>query len=174
MLLSYSLISFTTGRADLWGDEQDGALQDITMKFYLQLARTELFFTNAREIFDNADFIVPGNRKVEKLRFFYNVFKTGAIFDIKQPGKGFSASEIGRQAIFEGNVYDFDDFGNINFGYAAHIFGISLIEAINAAGLYQTFVQGNPDFTNWDGFFDAKKDTKNIKFGYNFTPIWAR
>lgn len=35
------------GRADLWGDGQDGGIQNTTEKFYQQLARTELFFTNA-------------------------------------------------------------------------------------------------------------------------------
>ena len=96
-------------------------LLDVTEKFYQQLIRTELFFTSAREIFDNADFMVPGDQKPEKLRFFASMVKKGPPFDIKQPGKGFSAGEIGRQAIFEGNVYDFDDFGNINFGYAARV-----------------------------------------------------
>lgn len=45
---------------------------------------------------------------------------------------------------------------------------------MKAAGFYQTFFQGNPDFSNREGFFDATKDTRNIKFGYNFIPIWAR
>lgn len=156
-------------------DQTSGGIPDITSKFYAQLARTELFFTNAREIFDNADFTVPGNQKAEKLRFFANMVKTGAPFDIKQRGKGFSAADLrSQQAIFEGRIYDFDDFGNINFGYAARVFGIPLGEAVKAAGFYQTFFQGNPDFSNWEGFFDATKDTRNIKFGYNFTPIWAR
>ena len=154
--------------------EQNGGLRDITAKFYQQLVRTELFFTNARDVFDNVPFTTPGNRMEEKLRFFANMVKTKAPFDIKQLNKGFSAREIGMKAIFEGKIYDYDDFGNINFGYAARVFGIPLWQAVKAAGLYQTFFQGNPDFSNWEGFFDASKDTRNIKFGYNFTPIWAR
>lgn len=154
--------------------DQNGRLQDVTGKFYQQLALTELFFTHAKEMFDKENFTVPGNKKVEKLRFFANMVKTGAPFDIKQPGKGFSFNEIGKKAIFEGKVYEFDDFGNINFGYAAKIFGIPLDEAVKSAGIYQTLSQGNPDYSNWEGFFDATKDTRNIKFGYNFVPIWER
>ncbi|MDR7130954.1 hypothetical protein J2X69_003313 [Algoriphagus sp. 4150] len=156
------------------GNEGDQELMDVTDKFYKQLSKTEKFFTSAKEKFDNTDFIVPGNKKAEKLKFFAKMVKTNAPFDIKQPGKGFSAEEIGRQAIFEGKQYDFDDFGNINFGYAAKVFGISLGDAVKAAGIYQTLFQGNPDYRNMEGFFDATKDTRNIKFGYNFIPRWER
>ena len=156
-------------------EELKSILPNVDFKFYNQMVITELFFTNARKYFDNQDWVVPGNKYIEKLRFFAEMVKTGAPMDIKQYGKGFSPQELGaKQAIFENNVYDFDDFGNINYGYAAKLFGISIDDAIKAAGIYQTFYQGNPDFSNLKGFFDALKDTKNIIFGYNFIPIWER
>ena len=38
------------------------------------------------------------------------------------------------KAIFEGKIYDYDDFGNINFGYAACAFGIPLWQVVKAVG----------------------------------------
>ena len=148
-----------------------GGLMDVTTKFYAQLGYTEYFFTLAKEMFDKQEFTVPGNATEERLRFFASQVGNGAPFDIKAKGKGFSAQEIGRIAIFEGRTYNFDDFGNINFGYAARTLGISLDDALKGAGLNQV-LKGNGDWNNFQGYFDHARDTQAIIFGYNYIPPW--
>ncbi|MBX2897710.1 MAG: hypothetical protein KF763_19875 [Cyclobacteriaceae bacterium] len=149
---------------------------DVTEKFYLQLARTELFYTIAKEMFDKEEFLNPLNKQIEKYRFFKNTIGHMKPFDIKQPGKGFSEAEIGRTSIFEGNEYDWTAYGNINYGYAARIFGISLDDALTAAGLQQVFGsgEGNPDWSNWEGMFDEQMDTDMINMGFNFIAPWGQ
>lgn len=146
--------------------------QDVTDKFYQQLARTELFFSTAKEMFDQIT--NPVNRFEEKLRFFAEMTKTGALFDIKQEGMGFSRLEIGKKAIFEGEVYRYDDFGNINFGYAARVFGIPLEVGLGGAGLNQIFSEVGPDLRNVRGYFDQRRDTQMIIHGYKYIPIWGK
>ncbi len=146
-------------------------LMDVTAKFYAQLGFTELFFTLAKEMFDNQEFTVPGNAFEERLRFFASQVGNGAPFDITVNGKGFSVEEIGRIAIFEGRTYNFDDFGNINFGYAARTLGIPLNDALKGAGLNQV-LKGNGDWNNSQGYFDHSRDTQAIIFGYNYIPPW--
>ena len=154
-------------------EKEDGML-DITDKFYQQLARTELFYTVAKEIFDKTDFTVPGNEYIEKLRFFANSIGYKKLFDIKQPGKGFSEDEIGLYSTFEGSEYHFTAYGNINYGYAAKIFGFALNVALKAAGLNQVFGngEGEPNWGNLEGLFDEYTDSDMIKKGYNISLPW--
>lgn len=72
------------------------------------------------------------------------------------------------------NLYRFDEFGNINYGYAGKVFGLTLSELKYFAGVYQTIGQLNPDCSNYKGFFDEEIDTKNIIFGYNFVTPWEK
>jgi hypothetical protein len=149
-------------------------LQDVTNKFYAQLARTELFYTQWKEKFDKEKFTVPGNKRYEMLMFFAQTIGTGKMFDIKQPGKGFNHQEIGYAALFENEELDWDDFGNINFGLAARIFGFSLEFVKDAAGINQVFGDGNgsPDWGNWRDFFDERMDSQMIERGYNMKLPW--
>jgi len=146
-------------------------LKDVTEEFYAQLARTELHFTIAREEFDKMDFTDDVARYMSKLWYFSLMVGTNAQFDIKQPGKGFSRVEIGFYAKFEGKVHRYDDFGNINFGYAAKIFGIVLGDALMGAGINQ-MMNGDFHLNNPIGFFDDPQDSQMIEFGFNYLAPW--
>ncbi|MCZ8215968.1 MAG: polymorphic toxin type 44 domain-containing protein [Cyclobacteriaceae bacterium] len=153
---------------------QQGELLDVTDKFNRQLEKTEAFFTSMREIYDNLP--NPGlnplaalaERRTLKLSFFKSQVGTNRPFDIKQKGKGFHPSEIGgQQALYNGVTYNFDDFGNINYGVAARALGLTYMEALAGAGYNQTFQTGTPDWGNPEGFFDHRRDTEMIKLGFN-------
>jgi RHS repeat-associated protein len=156
--------------------ETQGGILDVTDKFYAQLARTELFYSTARELFESEEFTVPGNEYYLRLQFFASTIGHNRKFDIKQSGKGFSEGEVGTLSVFEGKVYNWTAYGNINYGYAARIFGFSLDEALNAAGIQQVIGDGlgNPDWSNWEGMFDEQMDTDMIKMGYNLAAPWDR
>ena len=148
-------------------------LTDVSDKFYDQLNKTNEFFSSQASRFENLA-KENGWNKYEllkaKLEFFKSQVGTGKPFDIKQPGKSFSQEEIGSKAIFNGSEYNFDDFGNMNYGLAARAFGLNLITAIAGAGYNQTFQTKTPDFSNPLGFFDHKRDTIMIIKGFYIRP----
>lgn len=161
-----------------WNVESEGAAQqkltDVTEKFNNQLRQTEEYFSKWNKIFDDMEFPVIGLnplspailRRAAKLDFFKDKVGTNREFDIKQPKKGFSQKEIGDQAIYNGKVYNYDDFGNINYGVAARALGLTYFEAIAGAGYNQTFQTQTPDFNNPGGFFDHSRDTQMINLGF--------
>ena len=153
---------------------QDKDLLDITSKFYAQLARTELFYTLARENFERTKFLTSQNKYEEKLRFFANTIGDHRLFDTKQPGKGFNFQDVGKESMFNGEKYNWTDYGNMNFGFAARIFGISLLDAKFGAGMQQVFGKGkgSPDWSNFNGFFDGYDDTQMIIKGYFMQVPW--
>jgi RHS repeat-associated protein len=158
-------------------EDQEKKLKDVTDRFYRQLAETELFYTIHKERFDKEeDEMAWYNFWMEKLRFFARTIGHKKQFDIKQKGKGFHESEIGRISIFEGEEFDWTAYGNINYGYAAKMFGIPLKVALKAAGLNQVFGNGDGpiDWDNFEGLGDEYMDTEMIKMGYNFTAPWDR
>lgn len=59
-----------------------------------------------------------------------------------------------------------DDFRHCNYGYAAHCFGLTLVEALAGAGIYQTLFQHGGDPSNIIGFGDYRRDTYMIIRGY--------
>ena len=146
---------------------QQPKLMDVTERFNNQLNATRAFFSDVNEMF-NKMYPDPIAREAAKIAFFTEMVKTNAPFDIKVKGKGFSPGEIGgQQALYNGRVYNFDDFGNYNFGVAAQALGLSENFAVFGAGFYQTFFQPTNDWSNWRGFFDHAQDTKMIRTGYN-------
>ena len=81
--------------------------RDVTHQFNKTVMSTMSFFTEQAKQFDdllylpNAD---PIAIMAMKLNFFSDQVKTGAPFDIKQPGKGYSPAELGgNYAIYYGN-----------------------------------------------------------------------
>jgi len=154
--------------------DQQGLL-DVTEKFNSQLRKTEQYFQAWGEVYDNMDFPSTGTpyslmvqRRVAKLKFFKDKVGTNKEYDIKQRGKGFHPSELhGNTAIYNGAVYNFDDFGNINYGLATRALGLTLFEAISGAGYNQTFQTQTPEWGNPGGLFDHTRDTEMIKLGFN-------
>lgn len=142
---------------------------DVTEKFNAQLDYTEAFFSEAARRFDGVQETKgwsDAEKRVQKLLFFADQVGTGKPFDIKMVGKGFSRTEIGLRAIYAGETYRYDDFGNINYGFAARTLGLTLLEAIGGAGFNQTFQTQTPEWRNPGGFFDHSRDTEMIKFGF--------
>ncbi len=157
---------------------------DVTEKFDNQLKQTWDYFSDANEKFNTAynQAIESGNGKnvqdvlVERIKFFSDKVKTGAPFDIKQKGKGYTPRELGGEFVrYHGIVMRYDDFGNYNYGLAAKAFGISLEFAKKAAGLNQlSKIFSRPSLvfpTNIDGLFDDPRDTQMIIRGYSHPMI---
>jgi hypothetical protein len=167
-----------TGSVILNGTYQNSNQQqtdpiDVTDKFEDQINKTYSFFTEkAKEIQKDAENsgLSEAQLYIKKLKFFKDQVGTKMPFDIKQPGKGFSPQEIGLKATYKGKVYNYDDFGNINYGVAAKAFGLGLFTAIAGAGYNQTVQFKSPDLSNPFGFFDHKRDTIMIIIGFYSSP----
>jgi RHS repeat-associated protein len=145
--------------------------QNVTRRFYRQLDYTEHFFSKAAaniEALAAEEGWSAYKLRKAKYAFFASQVDTGKDFDLKRTGGGFSFAEIGRHAIFEGQKYQFDDFGNMNYGFAARAFGLTLFEGLGGAGFNQAIQKGDPHFDNPFGFFDFKRDSKMIVKGFYF------
>ena len=145
--------------------------KDVTQQFNYDLLKTKKFFENNRARingFMNWKLILsPFDTSKEALEFFASMVGTGKKFDLKQDGKGYSRNDLGgKYAVYEGEIWNFDDFGNYNYGVAARAFGLPLWLALAGAGYNQTFQSWTPDLTNIIGFFDHKRDTYMILRGY--------
>lgn len=151
--------------------EDKGQIKDVTQQFNYDLLKTKKFFENNRARingFMNWKLILsPFDKLKEALDFFESMVGTRKKFDLKQKGKGYSPEELGAEfAFYDGELWNFDDFGNYNYGVAARAFGLPLWLAFAGAGINQTFHSWSPDLTNFVGFFDHKRDTYMILRGY--------
>ena len=137
---------------------------DRTDKFDDQLAYTAAYFSIAGEYFD-ARYSNGVVRESQKMQWFINQVGTGDEFDIKSTT--FSPEELGGRpgGFYRGRWMTSEDFGNYNYGYAARSFGYSERWAKMGAGGNQ-IGKGNPDFYNFNGFFDRSNDTPYIIDGY--------
>ncbi|RNC83392.1 MAG: hypothetical protein ED557_11925 [Balneola sp.] len=145
---------------------EDNALLDVTEKFDAQLEETRQFFKELASYVDELD--IPDWKKYAvKLLLFRKYVNNGATFDIKEGA--FSPIELGgNYALYQGEKFRFDDFGNYNYGVAALAFGITLHDAMMGAGINQLKPgRGTPDWKNPRGFFDNRRDTHMIIRGYN-------
>jgi hypothetical protein len=100
---------------------------------------------------------------------FKDFVTDGAEFDIKRTS--FRRREIGgNSADYEGESFTPEDFGNYNYGVAARAYGYPLDRALRGAGMNQVG-KLNPDFSNLEGYFDHKHDTRMIIRGYMHFPF---
>ena len=161
-----SRASSNDGTTENGGRQTSGGLKNVTQKFDQRLRNTRAQM-KAKQIELNV--MVPNLfvRRLMTLVYFFNQVKTRGPLDIKEPGMGFSRAEIGSRAIYDNTVYNYDAFGNMNYGVAARSLGIPLSTAIAGAGLYQTFGQWSPDLSNPSGWFDGSDDTPMIISGYD-------
>ncbi|WP_276374884.1 Ig-like domain-containing protein [Chryseolinea sp. H1M3-3] len=156
------------------GNKNDNTSEwlDATKKFSKTLAETRMYFSSKYKEYDKLykdPEIDPLVILSMQLAHFTEKVKTGAPYDIKQPGKGYSPGELGGQfAWYNGRLMRFDDFGNYNYGAAAKSFGLPLELALLGAGLNQVS-KGNADYGNMDGYFDHARDTLMIVNGFNGT-----
>ncbi len=139
---------------------------DVTEKFDKQLAATKEFFSDAARQIDELP-LDPLSKKAIKLKFFYEMVKSNAPFDIKLTTFSNKSLEYKEFGLYNGESFSPGDFGNYNYGVAAKAFGLSIGMAKFGAGMSQIFSQNGHDYTNWAGYGDFRWDTDMIKRGYN-------
>ena len=99
---------------------------------------------------------------------FVSLVKTGGKYDLKSDHNSeFSITKLkNKNAIYNGESFQAQDFGNYNFGVAAKAFGLSLTFSRMGAGLYQIFSRTSN--IRWiSSYFDDPRDSKMISRGYN-------
>lgn len=144
-------------------------LFDVTARFNAVIKYTRDYFQVARVFFgDNV--IDWGDWNILKDAFFANKVRKYGQFDLKNstdPFLGFSEQRIGKIAIYNGVPWQFQDFGNFNFGVAAKAFGLSLEFALRGAGIAQILSGHRVEWSNLRGFGDPYRDSQMIELGYN-------
>lgn len=102
---------------------------------------------------------------MDYLSYFVESVKSGSPWDLKV--NGYSSDELGsNEALYNGQVYRFDDFGNITFGIAAAAYGFPEQFALGGAGFYQVY-SGTAHWDNLKGYFDDPRDQEMIQFRYD-------
>ncbi len=150
--------------------ETDEGLVDRTSQFNKTIKDTKEYFSNLRIITDvfyllsSPEVVVAG-----KLYTFSQLTETGAKFDLKN-GE-YSEKNADKYSLYNGKKVFFEEYGNYNFGVAAAAFGIPIEITLAGAGLNELWKwwkneDGNPDFSNWIGFFDNRDATSGIIRGY--------
>lgn len=98
---------------------------------------------------------------------FINQVKGGAPWDLKADYHGYSKLDLGSEkAIYNGQEYNFDDFGNITFGIAAAAYGFPIDFSKAGAGFYQIY-SGTSEWSYISSYFDAPRDQEMIEEGYS-------
>ncbi|MYY44009.1 polymorphic toxin type 44 domain-containing protein [Elizabethkingia anophelis] len=152
--------------------------KDLTREFDIQAKETNDFFSKRKAYYDKQISDLKNSIystkemydtvEYARLKEFYDLVKSGGPYDLKQKKKSnFSYKKLGREvsAIYNGQAFGAEDFGNYNFGIAAKAYGFSLNFARAGAGLYQIY-----SFTSnikWiSTYFDDPRDSMMIKRGY--------
>ncbi|MEN2436730.1 RHS repeat-associated core domain-containing protein [Weeksellaceae bacterium A-14] len=152
--------------------------RDLTKQFNEQLRRTKDYFSQRKAYYDKqiselknslyATTEMYETVEMARLEEFYQLVKTGSPYDIKNNPKSiFSNAQLGKEgAIYNGESFRVDDFGNYNFGVAAKAYGYSLNFSRVGAGLYQIYSRTSN--INWiSSYFDDPRDYMMIGKGYN-------
>ncbi|MVM35248.1 hypothetical protein GO755_34825 [Spirosoma sp. HMF4905] len=156
------------------GNPGGNDLADMTFLFNQQLEQTKIHFCQQAAAIRAGyptppNWAAPGDPQSGEvaalLHAFVNDVRNNAPYDLKT--HGYAASDIGTVSAYNGSVYRYDDYGNINFGIAAAASGIPLSVAVCGAGIYQ-FVPGSGpvDFGNLGGCGDDRQDSAMIRMGY--------
>lgn len=157
--------------------ELGGIRKDLTKQFNEQLKKTREFFASRKKYYDNKfKNLIQVNARPEaftavaeeKILEFIKLVKTDSPYDIKNnPQSLFSNAQLGKDgAIYNGEAFRVDDFGNYNFGVAAKAYGYSLNFSRIGAGLYQ-ILSGTSDIGWISSYFDDPRDYMMIGRGYN-------
>lgn len=103
------------------------------------------------------------------MEYFINQVKGGGPWDLKYPGNGYSPEDLGNTntAIYNGQEYNFDDFGNITFGIAAAAYGFPITIAKFGAGFYQAYKSDDWKLSYVLSYFDNPRDSEMIQKGYD-------
>lgn len=150
--------------------------KDLTAEFNKKLKATKEYFAARKKDYDNR-YESLKNRNArpeafialskEQLQEFYNLVKNGSVYDLKvDPKSPFSLKNLEKvTAIYNGEIFRYDDFGNYNFGVAAKAYGYSLDFVRRGAGAYQ-ILSGNADMSGIFTYFDDPRDYWMIGRGY--------
>jgi len=110
---------------------------------------------NYKNIFDNEDFMVPGNEFIEKSKFFKSKVDDNAPFDIKNGS--YHPKYIGEWSWYEGRLVRYDDYGNMLYGAIGSAFGFGGTYLQLGANINQLGKSG----------LDEGRDTYSIEVGIN-------
>lgn len=157
---------------------------DMTLLFTEDINQSKLFFARKSEEFDTklkVSEITSANpitriysvynlvdQNIKKAKRFKDLNTDGAEYDIKN--SSYDPDFIGETSTLNGQKMRYDDYGNIMYGANGREYGYSLWFLKAGAGANQIFKKGGkPDWTNYSGFFDHRRDTQMIKKGfYNY------
>ncbi len=105
---------------------------------------------------------------LDYLNYFVDQVETGGPWDLKYEGNGYSFNDLGESyyAVYNGQVYNNDDFGNITFGIAAAAYGFPEEFAQAGAGFYQV-LSGTSSWSFISSYFDDPRDSEMISLGYS-------
>ena len=175
------ILSTVFGIPGLWGNpgnddpnedvvKTDENLVDRTSQFNKTVKDTKEYFSTLRIITDASCLLLsPEVVVASKLYVFSQLTETGAKFDLKN-GE-YSEKNADKYSLYNGKKVFFEEYGNYNFGVASAAFGIPIEITLAGAGLNELWKwwkneDGNPDFSNWIGFFDNRDATSGIIRGY--------
>jgi len=148
------------------GATNGGDGPNLTNEFNQRVSHMEAFFGAIGKIYNDmyGGSILSYPQKF--LAFGYIQYK-GAGTEFMNP-KAFSNSPftINNGGYVNGEYFAPDDFGNYFYGVAAKAMGITLLDAVQGAGIYAIFSGSETDWSNRYGFFDERKDTQMIIRGY--------
>src|SRR5690606_8297187 len=101
---------------------------------------------------------------------FIELVGPGGPYDLKNDKNSiFSINKLRKydgKAMYNGEVFKAEDFGNYNFGVAAKAFGLSLSFSQFGAGIVQ-ILSGTSSWDFMNTYFDDPRDTYMIGRGYN-------
>jgi hypothetical protein len=143
---------------------QSNGDNDITPEFIQRVSQMEVAFGAVGNTFND----LYGGKILSypaKLAAFGYLQYKGARTEFMNP-KAFSGSDFYRGGYVNGQFYTADDFGNYFYGVAARAMGITLLDAVQGAGIYAILTGSLTDWTNFYGFFDERKDSQTIMRGY--------
>lgn len=136
----------------------------------IQFCQTGNDFTQLLENYSALNYIFTYPQDfIDYMTYFINQVKGGGPWDLKYEGHGYSKGELNNMesAVFNGEEYRRDDFGNITFGIAAAAYGFPIEFAKTGAGLYQLYKQ-NSEWSYISSYFDDPQDSQMIELGYNY------
>lgn len=137
-------------------------LNDVTDQFNKLLNDGISIMEIHKDNFEKAEFRIPGNKQIEKNRFFNRSVTDGAPYDIK--AHIFHVGKIGEWSFYDGKLRRYDDYGNILYGASGKAFGLSNAWLIMGAHLNQLGKTG----------LDEDRDTYTVKMGFKAYENWNK
>jgi RHS repeat-associated protein len=149
-----------------WGGTLNSNYMDVSEKFDKQVQATHDFFSYLNSFLESGWLGNSYTYEIDRARIFSSLVGPGCIYDLKVEGHGYSRKELGGDiAMYHGEGFYWDDFGNYNFGVAARAYHYSLGFSKFGAGLVQ-ILSGTSSWSYYSTYFDDPDDAYMIERGY--------